>query len=125
MHKQKGMTMVSWIIVISFIGIFAVAALQIIPSYLSFFSARSVIEKMKTDSNIKGKTPSEIKALISKRFGMNNLRHIDVKKAISFKNRGVSEGSGFIVKLNYEDRGKIIGNLFFVTVHAHEAEFNP
>jgi len=125
MHKQKGMTMVSWIIVISFIGIFAVSALQIIPSYLSFFSARSVIETLKTDSAIKGKTSSEIKTLIRKRFRMNNLRHIDVNKAVSFKNKGISEGSGFIVKMNYEDRGKIIGNLFFVTVFSHDAEFNP
>jgi len=125
MHKQKGMTMVSWVVVISFIGIFAVAALQIIPSYLSFFSARSVIENLKTDSAIKGKTSSEIKTLIKKRFRVNNLRHINVKKSISFKNRGISEGSGFIVKMNYEDRGKIMGNLFFVTVFSHEAELNP
>ena len=125
MHRQKGMTMVSWIIVLSFLGVVAVSALNIIPSYLNFFSARSILENLKTDSEIRGKTASQIKTLIHKRFSINNLRSIDLKKAIVFKNRGSSEGSGFSVIMSYEDRGKIMGNLYFVTVFNHEVELIP
>ena len=125
MHKQKGLTMVSWIVVISFFGVVAVAALNIIPSYLSFYSARSIMETLKTDSIVSGKTPLQIRGIITKRFGSNNIRNIKASKDISFKNRGVSEGSSFTVVLDYEDRGKIMGNLYFVTVFHHEVEIAP
>lgn len=125
MHKQKGMTMVSWIVVISFLGVVAVSALNIIPSYLSFFSARSILETLKEDSIIKGKTASQIKTIVNERFRFNNIRNVDAKKAIAFKNKGSSDGSGFTIMMNYEDRGKIMGNLYFVTVFSHEVEINP
>ncbi|MDH5425439.1 MAG: DUF4845 domain-containing protein [Gammaproteobacteria bacterium] len=125
MHKQKGMTMVSWIVVISFLGVVAVSALNIIPSYLGFFSARSILETLKDDSIIKGKTASQIKTVINERFRFNNIRNVDATKAITFKNKGTSDGSGYTIMLKYEDRGKIMGNLYFVTVFSHEVEINP
>lgn len=125
MHKQKGLTMVSWIVVISFIGIVGVSALNIIPSYLNYFSARSILESIKDDSVVKGKTASQIKGLIIKRFSTNNLRNIKVKDALTFKNTGSNDRSSFVVELNYEDRGKIMGNLFYVTVFQHEVEITP
>jgi len=123
--KQQGMTMVSWVVVISFLGVVMVAALNIIPSYLSFFSARSILNDLASDSITRGKTSAQIKKMISARFKTNNLRNIDLKKAIIFKNKGASQGAGYIVNLSYEDRGKIMGNLYFVTVFDHEVEIIP
>ena len=126
MHKQQqGLTMVSWIVVLSFLGVVAVSAINIIPSYLNFMSAKSILNTLKTDSVIKGKTTKQIKMTINQRFGSNGLRNINVKNAITFKNKGSSSNAGYTVLLNYEDRGKIMGNLFFVTVFSHEVELNP
>jgi Tfp pilus assembly major pilin PilA len=125
MYKQKGLTMVSWMVVLSFVGIIAVSALNIIPSYLNFFSARSILNGLQTDSAIKGKTPKDIKRLISKRFGINNLHKIDVNKALTFKSQGASARGAFKVLMHYEDRGRIVGNLYFVTVFDHEVELVP
>ena len=123
--KQQGLTMVSWVIVISFLGIVAVSALNIIPSYLNFLSAKSILNDLSTSSELKSKTAKEIKVAISKHFKMNNLRNIPVKDAITFKNKGASSRAGYSVSLKYEDRGKIIGNLFFVTAFEHEVEITP
>lgn len=125
MYKQKGLTMVSWMVVLSFVGIVAVSALNIIPSYLSFFSARSILNGLQTDSAIRGKTPKDVRRLIIKRFGINNLHKIDLKKSLTFKSQGVSGNGAFTVIMHYEDRGKIIGNLYFVTVFDHEVELVP
>lgn len=125
MHKQNGLSMVSWLIVISFLGTIAIAALNIIPSYLNYFSARSVLSSLENDSTVKGKTAEEIKNIIKVRFETNNLRNINVAKSVNFKNRGVSDRAGYTVVLSYEDRGRIIGNLFFVTVFQHEVEITP
>ena len=123
--KQQGLTMVSWVFVISFLGVVMVAALNIIPSYLNYMSARSVLNNLATDSSLKGKTPMEIKSTIGKHFSTNNLNNIKVKDAITFKNRGASDRAGYSVTLKYEDRGKIMGNLYFVTEFNHEVEITP
>jgi len=124
--KQQGMTMVSWIVVISFLGVVAIAALNIIPSYLNNLSAKSILDQLADDSSItRGKSASQIKGMIYARFKTNNLKNIDLKKAITFKNRGSSKDAGYIISLNYEDRGKIMGNLYFVTVFEYEVEITP
>jgi len=123
--KQQGMTMVSWIVVISFLGVVMVAALNIIPSYLNFMSAKSVLNDLAADSITRGKSAVEIKKMISARFRTNNLRTINPKSAITFKNKGASQEAGYFVVLSYEDRGKIMGNLYFVTVFDHEVEITP
>ncbi|MDH5392176.1 MAG: DUF4845 domain-containing protein [Gammaproteobacteria bacterium] len=125
MHKQHGLSMVSWLIVISFFGTIAISALNIIPSYLNYFSARSVLNSLESDAIVKGKSAEEIKTIISARFNTNNLRNINTSKSIVFKNRGASDRAGYKVILSYEDRGRIIGNLFFVTVFQHEVEITP
>lgn len=125
MHKQKGMTMVSWMFVLTVVGVVGVAALNIIPSYLNFFSARSILENLETDPITRGKTSTDIKSIISKRLSINNLKQIDVAKSIKFKSTGTRGDSAYKVILNYEDRGRIIGNLYFVTVFNHEVEINP
>jgi len=123
--KQQGLTMVSWVIVISFLGIVMVSALNIIPSYLNYFSAKSILDDLSTSSEVKGKTAKEVKSTIAKHFKMNNLRNIKVKDAITFKNKGASARAGYSVNMKYEDRGKIIGNLFFVTAFDYEVEIAP
>lgn len=125
MYKQKGLTMVSWMVVLSFLGVVAVSALNIIPSYLNFFSARSILNGLETDSEIKGKTPSQIKVMIAKRFGSNSLQKIVKKQPIKLRSRSPSDGGGVKVTLHYEDRGRIVGNLYFVTVFDHEVELIP
>jgi len=122
--KQQGLTMISWAVVVAFIGIILVSALNVIPSYLNFFTAKSILGDISTSAEVKGKTPKEIKTTITKHFKMNNIR-IPVKDAVTFKNKGASSRAGYTVFLKYEDRGKILGNLYFVTAFEHEVEFAP
>lgn len=123
--KQQGLTMVSWIVVVSFLGVLMIAALNIIPSYLNYMSAQSILDDLGESSELKGKSPKDVKVAINKHFKMNNLRNIKVKDAITIKKRGSSSRSGFTVQLKYEDRGKIMGNLFFVTQFNHTVEIKP
>ena len=123
--KQQGMTMVSWIVVISFLGVVAIAALNIIPSYLNFMSAKSILDKLAEDSVTRGKSAAQIKGMVYARFRTNNLKNVDLKKALTLKNKGAAERAGYVINLSYEDRGKIMGNLYFVTVFEHEVEITP
>lgn len=123
-HQQRGMTMVGWMFVLAFFGVLAIAALNIIPAYLDFYSAKSIITDLKTDPSIKGKRPKEIKTMIGKRFRMNNLRNFNLRDDVKIKPKGSGSNSLDVV-LDYEHRSKLMGNLDFVATFKHEVEITP
>lgn len=124
MHNQRGMTMVSWLVVFAFLGFTAVAALNVIPAYLNFMSARAILNDLPMDATVRGKTPTDIKSLIMKRFKFSNIEHINVAKDVTLKSMGAGS-SGFTVSLNYEHRGHIVGNLDYISTFAHSVEVYP
>lgn len=123
-NKQLGLTMVSWMLLAAFLGVMAVAALNIIPAYLQYFSVRSIMTDLKNDPDIRGKPPKEIKTMLRKRFRINNIEGIKIDENITLKTTGAGS-RGFIMDLNYESRGPIIGNLDYVATFKYSVEINP
>lgn len=115
--KQTGLTMITWLIIIALVGIQAIMALRIIPVYMNYGTVKSIMDEMAEDPDMRGKTPGEVKALISSRLQVNNLYDIrDQKNAFKFK----PQTDGMIVDLHYEARGPIYGNLEFIATFDHQ-----
>ena len=117
MKKQKGMTLVSWIIVLGFIGFQFMLAIKIGPVYAEDHTIRGIWGKMSGDSAVVGKSPKDIKKYIRKKMKMNNIYNFDMKKVQIKKSKGK-----YLVTLEYEPRGKVVGNLEYIVNFKHEAE---
>ena len=118
-QKQKGLTAISWIVIVAFLATQAVIALRIIPVYMTFGTVKSIMDDMQNDADVRGKSPKEIRKLLNRRLHVNNASEVGSKKdAFKFK----KTGSGYILTCNYEQRGPIFGNLEFVATFAHEVE---
>ena len=116
MSQQRGLTMISWIVVIVFLLFQAVIAMNVIPVYITDSSVKNIMEALPTDVNARDATTKELKGLVSKKLSINNVysvkpEHIKVKKG-----RGEN-----IVTIVYEPRGKLIGNLEYIVLFQHEA----
>ena len=37
-HKQRGMTMIGWVVLLVFIGLIALVSLKLIPAYMEFYT---------------------------------------------------------------------------------------
>ena len=114
--KQHGLTMISIIVIIVFLLFQGVIAMNVLPVYLTDSSVKSVINNLPNDVKAKELSARELKVLVAKRLSMNNVYtvkadHIKVKKG-----RGEN-----IVTIEYEPRGKLIGNLEYIVDFKHEA----
>ena len=116
MSKQKGLTMISWIVVIVFLLFQGVIAMNVLPVYITDSSVKKIMSDLPNDAKARETSASGLKTLISKRLSMNSVYtikpdHIKVKKG-----RGEN-----IVTIEYEPRGKLVGNLEYIVSFKHEA----
>ena len=114
--NQRGLTLISWIVIIVFLLFQGVIAMNVLPVYMTDASVKNILEKLPDDSVAKEKTPSELKTLILKRLSMNSIYTVKPEYIKVKKGRGEN-----IVTIEYEPRGKLIGNLEYIVNFKHEA----
>lgn len=117
--RQRGLTMISWVIIISLVAIQGVAAMRIVPVYIDDSSVKKILEELRDDSFARGETPGRLAALIDKRLTINGIYDIQKDKD-AFEYQKTATGMNII--LHYEVRRPIYGNLEFVAVFDHEVE---
>ena len=118
-NKQRGLTAISWIVVIAFVGVQGLMALRIAPLYMNFNSAKTVMESLKTDPEVRGVSTKKIRTFLRKRLDVNGLYELrDSKDAFKFS----KSKKGLLLTLHYEERGPIIANLEFVATFNYEIE---
>ncbi|HHO59621.1 MAG TPA: DUF4845 domain-containing protein [Thiotrichales bacterium] len=116
MHKQKGMTLISWVVILVFILFQVVMAMKIVPVYMADTSVKSVLERLTTDIDAKGLTNKKLKTLIEKRLRINNVYEIEPEDIKITKGRGEQH-----ITIDYEPRGNLMGNLDYIIKFHHEA----
>jgi microsomal dipeptidase-like Zn-dependent dipeptidase len=120
LKKQSGLTMITWMIVIGFIGIQAVMAMRIIPVYINFNAVKHVMDGLPSDPEVRTMSTTKMRKYLSKRLKIENLYDLSRnKEAFKF----VKKKTGLALVLHYEDRGPILSNLEFVATFDHEVSF--
>lgn len=114
--NQQGLTMISLVVIIVFLLFQAVIAMNVIPVYMTDSSIKSIMKELPNDAAARNSTTNELKTLVAKRLSINSIYtvksdHIKVKKG-----RGEN-----IVTIEYEPRGKLVGNLEYIVSFKHEA----
>jgi len=115
--KQRGLTAISWAIIIAIVAIEGVAALRIIPSYMDFVSVKQVMDKLAKDPESKTMSSKRLTTTFYQRLTVSGIRYIQKdKNALSF----VKGSDALTMKIHYESRGRIYGNLDFLATFDHE-----
>lgn len=108
--RQGGMTALGWIIVLGLIAFFALLTLKLLPNYLENFKVAETLESLKNEPDITQKSPAEIRKLISRRFQINDVTHIEARDVEIDKEGGVTR-----VTARYEIRVPVMANVDAVT----------
>lgn len=116
MNKQRGMTLISWVVVIVFIGFQAMLAIKILPVYMTDSSIKKLWSNLETDPSLVGAPPKKIREVVLKRLKINNVYALNKKDIKIKKVKG-----NFIVSVVYEPRGTVIGTLDYIMTFKHEA----
>ena len=114
--KQQGLTFISWIIILVFLLFQGVIAMNVLPVYITDSSVKKIMEVLPSDPKARGLTTRDLKVLLAKRLNINSIydvtaEHITVKKKRDYNH----------VTIEYEPRGKLIGNLEYIVSFKHEA----
>lgn len=114
-QKQKGLTAISWVIVIAFLGFQGVLLMNIVPVYINDASVKSILDGLQNDPELVGADRRKIRQVVLKRLKINNL--YDIKKDnIKIK----KARNGYTVNITYEPRGTLVGNLDYIVTFSHD-----
>ena len=113
---QRGLTLISWLIVIVFLLFQAVIAMNVIPVYMTDSSVKKIMESLPGDTVARDATTKQLKGVVAKRLSINSVYAVKPENITVKKGRGEN-----IVTIDYEPRGKLIGNLEYIVHFKHEA----
>jgi len=110
-RNEQGVTLITFLIMAVFLGLFALATIKLVPVYLEYGKVTSTLEKAR--SEFAGKSPSseEIFRSIQRRFDIEDIRSIDVRD-VEIKR----EPQSYSVQAAYEVRVYYLANIYLVAV---------
>jgi len=106
-HRQRGLGILGWMFVIAVGLFFALLGMKMVPNYINYYSVVKIMEGMANDPSLKDASASELR----KAF----LRRVDVNSIYNFPKNGFkvgrSRGEGTVLKVDYEVREPMVGNV--------------
>jgi hypothetical protein len=109
-RKQKGMSVLGWLLILAIVAFLASTAFKIIPHYLDFFSLEKIITSVETEKALEIRTIPDFYSHVSKGMQVNGIRDLDLDKALKV----TLENNEFQAHLKYEKREPLVENLDLV-----------
>ena len=110
-RRQVGATLLGYIILVLFFGVFAFGAIRLTPVYLNYMKVVGVVDGVFTEFDGQAPTRAGIRSSISRRFDVESV------SVITFRDVTVTQvDGGFEVAAVYDHTSPFIGNISF-TVH--------
>jgi hypothetical protein len=104
-NSQRGMTSASALFTLFIVGFLLTVTFKLGPHYLDNRIIQGAIDQV-GQSDINGKSNSQIRRKIADFFTINNIRDIDVRKVVITR-----DDSGTKISLDYEKRIEMFGNV--------------
>lgn len=109
-RKQKGMSVLGWLLVLAVVAFLASTAFKVIPHYLDFFSLEKIITSVETEKALEIRTIPDFYSHVSKGLQVNGIGDLDLRDALTV----TLENNEFQAHLKYEKREPLIENLDLV-----------
>ena len=118
MKRQKGMSGISILIIIIGIVFVASLALKVVPVYVDDATIGNIVASFDGKDDMRGKNKRTVLENFSKKLKINNVSGFDMDNLSLTK-----KGSDYILVVEYEPRGELIGSLEYIVLFRHEAKF--
>ncbi len=108
--KQRGITLMGFIIVLAVVGFFVFLAMRLVPVYVEYYSVVTDLKAVCKDSGSEKANVEGIRAKLALRFLVSYVQNVDLKKNVKM----IKEGDQKQINIAYEVRRPLIYNLDFV-----------
>lgn len=111
---QRGMTLVSWVVVLLILAFVFIFLLKVVPAYMEDFSVGSSLKSLKEDTVTTFSTPEQVHTAIMRRLSVNNVDNV------TSEDIEISRvGSSFDINVEYEVREPFMFNIDLVLTFNH------
>jgi hypothetical protein len=111
-RRQRGITLIGWVILLVPVAILAYVGIRLVPIYLNYMRVAHSVEQtaveMKSE-DVGTLTPLLIRATLSKHFDIESISFPDVKDVSVTR-----DGTGWTIEAKFEDTAPIFGNISMV-----------
>ena len=112
--KQRGMTAMSMVLIGFLVGIVAVSAIKIYPSYYDDFAVSTALENMQEEgAKTASMSSKQIRDTLQKRIATSGVR-LEKDNVEIIKDKG-----NITINVNYEVRTSMFGNIDAITKFSH------
>lgn len=105
-HKQRGMTLIGFIVVLAVAGVFVYCGMKLFPMYSEFYSVKQALEGLAAEPGISNASPAKIRDLFFRRLYISYAENVEKKNVKIERDEG-----GYTIYVDYEVRKPLIGNL--------------
>lgn len=123
MNKQRGMTLIGWVIVLGVIAFFATVVMRVFPMYQEYYNVVTIMEGMETELKDNKLTKQQVWILLAKRFNTGYIK--SVKKENVEILRGKNSPHVTKVVIDYEVREPFIAQIDLVGHFHKEIDVEP
>jgi len=123
LKNQRGLTLISWILVLGIIAFFATVAMRLIPMYQEYYSVIQIMDGMETELKNNKLTKNQVSLLLAKRF--------DTSYVFSVKNDDIEISRGkdnvYVTKIviDYEVRKPFMAQIDLIGHFHTEVDVEP
>ncbi len=107
---QKGLSMLSWLMVLAIVGFVASTAFKMMPHYMDNMALAKMITAVESERMADVTSPADFYAHMQKGMTVNGIRDFNIEDAMKIE----VVNNEFKVHLKYEKREPMIGNLDLV-----------
>lgn len=123
MNKQRGMTLIGWVIVLGVIAFFATVVMRVFPMYQEYYSVVQIMEGMETELKNNKLTKQQVWILFAKRFNTGYVKSVE-KENVEIL-RGKNSPHVTKVVIDYEVREPFIAQIDLVGHFHREIDVEP
>ena len=115
-RSQAGITALGFLCLAILVGIVGMAVLKVTPMYIKKFRMNTVLTDIERELSGQGATPATIRAELSKRFSVEDIRlDVNAPKIVQSKN-------GYSLRVTYEERATYVADIYLLIAYDKQVE---
>jgi len=115
-RSQAGITALGFLCLAILVGIVGMAVLKVTPMYIKKFRMNTVLTDIERELSGQGATPASIRAELSKRFSVEDIRlDVNAPKIVQSKN-------GYSLRVTYEERATYVADIYLLIAYDKQVE---
>lgn len=105
-NRQRGVTAIGWLFLLTPIAIVGYAGIRIAPLYLNYMKVNRALEQVASDYKSGGGDPTTIRTVVERHF------EVDMVDYPTTKDLKITRvGAGWVVEMAYDDEAPLFANL--------------